>query len=31
MRVQKGQSLDIRGMCEGLDEVVRLGRCEVLR
>ncbi len=28
-RIQKGQSLDIRGMCEGLDEVVRLGRCEV--
>jgi tRNA_anti-like len=31
MRVQKGQPLDIRGTCEGLDEVVRLGRCEVLR
>ena len=30
-RVQKGQPLDIRGVCEGLDEVVRLGRCEVLR
>ncbi len=29
VRIQKGQSLDIRGMCEGLDEVVRLGRCEV--
>lgn len=29
-RVQKGQALDIRGTCEGLDEVVRLGRCEVL-
>ena len=27
-RLQKGQSLDIRGMCEGLDEVVRLGRCD---
>jgi hypothetical protein len=31
MRMQKGQSLDIRGTCEGLDEVVRLGRCEVSR
>ena len=30
-RVQKGHPLDIRGTCEGLDEVVRLGRCEVLR
>ena len=29
VRIQKGQSLDIRGVCEGLDEVVRLGRCEV--
>ena len=28
-RIQKGQSLDIRGQCEGLDEVVRLGRCEM--
>ena len=28
-RIQKGQALDIRGFCEGLDEVVRLGRCEV--
>lgn len=31
LRVQKGQPLDIRGTCEGLDEVVRLGRCEVMR
>ena len=29
VRIQKGQSLDIRGQCEGLDEMVRLGRCEV--
>ena len=29
VRIQKGQSLDIRGACEGLDEVVRLGRCEL--
>ena len=29
VRIQKGQGLDIRGVCEGLDEVVRLGRCEV--
>ena len=28
-RIQKGQGLDIRGVCEGLDEVVRLGRCEL--
>ena len=28
-RIQKGQGLEIRGVCEGLDEVVRLGRCEV--
>ena len=29
VRIQKGQGLDIRGQCEGLDEMVRLGRCEV--
>ncbi len=29
VRIQKGQSLDIRGQCEGLDEMVRLGRCEM--
>ena len=30
-RVQKGQAMDIRGVCEGQDEVVRLGRCDVMR
>jgi len=30
-RIQKGQGLDIRGVCEGLDEVVRLGRCDVAK
>ena len=29
VRIQKGQGMDIRGVCEGLDEVVRLARCEV--
>ena len=31
VRIQKGQVLDIRGVCEGLDEVVRLGKCDVLK
>ncbi len=30
-RVQKGQTVDIRGVCEGFDEVVRLGKCELPR
>ena len=30
-RVQKGQVVDIRGVCEGFDEVVRLGKCELPR
>jgi hypothetical protein len=30
-RVQKGQTLDIRGHCAGLDEVVRLDRCDLPR
>jgi tRNA_anti-like len=29
VKVQKGQPMDIRGMCQGLDEVVRLNRCEL--
>ena len=29
--ITKGQTLDIRGVCEGLDEVVRLGKCDVPR
>jgi hypothetical protein len=28
-RVQKGQVVEIRGVCGGLDEVVRLDRCEL--
>lgn len=28
-RLQKGQVVEIRGMCGGLDEVVRLDRCEM--
>jgi hypothetical protein len=30
-RIQKGQNMEIRGVCEGLDEVVRLGKCEIPR
>jgi hypothetical protein len=30
-RIQKGQTMDIRGVCEGLDETVRLARCDVPR
>ena len=30
-RVQKGQTLDIRGQCAGLDEVVRLDHCDLSR
>ena len=30
-RVQKGQPAEIRGVCEGLDEMVRLARCEIAR
>jgi len=29
VKVQKGQAMDIRGQCQGLDEVVRLNRCEL--
>ncbi len=31
VRVQKGSTLDVRGTCEGWDEVVRLGKCELSR
>lgn len=31
VRWQKGQSADIRGVCEGFDDVVRLGKCDVVR
>ena len=30
-RLQKGQGLEIRGVCEGLDEVVRLNKCDLPR
>ncbi len=29
LRLQKGQSVEIRGTCEGLDEVVRLIKCDL--
>lgn len=31
VRLQKGAAADIRGVCEGMDEVVRLSRCELVR
>jgi hypothetical protein len=31
VRLQKGQTAEIRGTCEGQDEAVRLGRCEIVR
>jgi len=29
VRLQKGQTVEVRGVCAGLDEVVRLDRCEL--
>lgn len=29
VRLQKGSTLEVRGTCEGWDEVVRLSRCEI--
>ncbi len=29
VRLQKGTAIDVRGVCEGWDEVVRLGKCEI--
>jgi hypothetical protein len=29
VRLQKGQSVEIRGTCEGWDEMVRIGKCEI--
>jgi hypothetical protein len=31
VRLQKGSSFDVRGICEGWDEAVRLEKCEVAR
>jgi hypothetical protein len=31
VRVQKGQTFELRGVCEGFDETVRLVKCELLR
>lgn len=31
MRIQKGQAFEVRGTCEGVDESVRLGKCELVR
>lgn len=31
VRVQKGQTFELRGVCEGFDETVRLTRCQLLR
>ena len=28
LRLQKGQTVEIRGVCDGWDEVVRIGKCE---
>ncbi len=30
-RLQKGQTVEIRGVCEGLDEVVRVAKCDLVR
>jgi hypothetical protein len=30
-RLQKGQTIEIKGTCGGLDEMVRLDRCEMPR
>lgn len=31
VRVQRGQVLELRGICEGMDETVRVGKCELVR
>jgi len=31
VRVQKGQTLELRGTCDGFEETVRLSKCELLR
>jgi hypothetical protein len=30
-RLQKGSTIDVRGMCDGWDEVVHLSKCEMVR
>lgn len=30
-RIQKGQTLDIRGYCQGFDDVVRMDRCDQIK
>lgn len=30
-RLQKGQTVDVRGRCEGLDDVVRMDRCDTVK
>lgn len=30
-RLQKGQTVDVRGRCEGLDDVVRMDRCDQVK
>ena len=31
VRVQKGQTFEVRGVCDGFDETVRMNLCELLR
>ena len=31
VRLQKGSAIEVRGICEGWDEVVRLAKCEIAR
>lgn len=31
IRIQKGQTFELRGVCDGFDETVRLSKCELLR
>ena len=31
VRIQRGQTLDLRGTCEGWDETVRLAKCDLGR
>jgi len=31
VRIQKGGTAEIRGMCDGFEEVVKLSKCDVAR